>query len=322
MPPNLVIEPGVPYLTLGTAEQVEWVTDKFDTIKHHLLHPTRYEIHTALTFCDPVEEKPRLYIIHPKELAINSEYGLPRDKHLEVCSEYYYFFICALSSGDIKLQEGWVVHDQAEKVKKLAGKPYKILDLRKVNYDFPQTSDLSLRKLYNWHIPYPKSFHRKLKAGLDLYMIEEWEFGQTEVELIESLNQPHGHELWGNISDRQMHSYFRLTQYGTYTLFKEANVDGLSPYLLPFMEQIYNSAVRLSYKAALSQFALWCYFAHKYWADSKNTGLFTYKPKKGNKKLRGVEKAYLFRASQKARTEWLNIIGANYHKIVKGPFRS
>jgi hypothetical protein len=302
------LSPGIPYLTLGTYEQIKWVTEDIDSVEHYLYEPTRSEIDTALTWSDPLEELPRLYIIQLKDFSVNTEYGLPKYKHQTINPDNYYFFICALPCGDIKFQEGYKVIDRASVVKQLSSRPYKTLDLRKVDYNIPQTQDLKEKKILEFHSPFPYTLQRKLKGGWGLGDDTDWSFSAWETNLIEALNTKEGFLLWGSITDSQMYEYFTFNSYGEYRLFDKAEASGLSFYLCPFLELQQQSPIRLPFKNFLSRFAQWVYFSHKYWATSSSPGLYSYTPKSGKRKIKGVEKAYMFKPSFKARQEWVRIV--------------
>jgi hypothetical protein len=317
MSSSLTIEQGIPYLTLGTLEQLNWVTQGLKGKRIILVHPSMSEIDAIFTLSSPFEEKTKIYIVYPEELRFNSERGLPRYKHLTVSEDNYYFFLCALPSGDIQLTDGYKVHDRAEHAKKLTGKPYKTLDLRKQDYGLPQTTNLSLKKLYEFHKPYPYTLQRKLAGGWGLDPHLDWYTKVQDIDLIESLNRPDGYIKWGNITDAQMYEFFSLNKYNKYCLFHKANVSNLDVYIQPFLQQLDRSPVRLAFKAPLSRFAIWCYCSHHYWADSQNLGLFSYNVKNSIKRAKGIEKAYLFKPSLTARQEWLNTINKSYVKMVK-----
>jgi hypothetical protein len=221
---------------------------------------------------------------------------------------HFYFFICALPCGDVKLElTDGTKEDQKEVAKKLSGKPYVILDLTKLDYGFPEADTQQEKNIQNFYRAAPLSYHYKVRMDLPLVTADEWTFSSIHKDLIESLNEPEGYKRWGQISDSDMYDFFGRS-YSEYHLFYKGEVSGLSTYLQPFLERVLSAGTSLAFKSPLAQFALWCYFTHRYWADTTHSGLMAYTPKRGKKKDRNVKKAYIFKPSHLAQCHWLDMI--------------
>lgn len=311
------LQPGVVYLVLGTAEQVQWLLQDIPHQLEVLYHPTSYEMRVAFEYQNLFSDTPKAYLIFPKDITTVGEHGLPKSKYVPVSEDNYYFVICSLISGDVKLTlENGKQLNQAEKVKKVSGHPYQPLDLSKCHL-----LDKALygedKNVYEYMRPFPRTFQRKHSGNYGLYTLDSWEFTDFEETLIESLNKPNGYNLWVCLTNSQIYKYFFVANGygGEYKLFREGNVSGISSYLAPFLN-LYDRAPKNSQIAVpLGQFALWCYLAHSCWSEAGRSGLISYTPKTGKKKERGIKKAYIFKPSSEARSQWLKLLQGEWSKL-------
>lgn len=315
---NLIpaLQPGVVYLTIGTAQQVKFICELLEVVQLEVLfEPTTQTIRRALgpRFTNDLTA----VIIQPASfngtgnvnqkqrskdygtVKSNGQYDLPNDSTFTVDLNTF-AFICLLEQDNSK---------PSSIIKSLEGGYYQELDLRNIEF-----IDLLADRtdLVNQQYPYSSLYRINYETltGASFPRNEIQKYNECS-RYIEALTTAEGHKTWSKVSSADYHRLFKpVKRYSEQVQYPILLIGGraycLYLYLKPILDKVRDGA---SPRKLFGLFATWIYLCNSRWSDDNYYG-FIYEPPKG--KRNGYWK---FKPSIKARMVYQSWFDCNCYRL-------